>query len=63
MMLSVIKNTNRPVKFWFIKNYLSPNLRYVYIVTSRDFVSGIYFYSRTSVFLFEYVQVVQTFNM
>ncbi|KAJ8755614.1 hypothetical protein K2173_022209 [Erythroxylum novogranatense] len=24
MILSVLKNTNRPVKFWFIKNYLSP---------------------------------------
>ncbi|KAL2613121.1 hypothetical protein R1flu_024813 [Riccia fluitans] len=27
MMLSVIKNTNRPVKFWFIKNYLSPQFK------------------------------------
>ncbi|KAL2647851.1 hypothetical protein AAZV13_05G141800 [Glycine max] len=24
MILSVLKNTHRPVKFWFIKNYLSP---------------------------------------
>lgn len=24
MILSVLKNTQRPVKFWFIKNYLSP---------------------------------------
>ncbi|RDX75646.1 UDP-glucose:glycoprotein glucosyltransferase, partial [Mucuna pruriens] len=24
MILSVLKNTRRPVKFWFIKNYLSP---------------------------------------
>ncbi|KAE9601240.1 putative glycosyl transferase, family 8, nucleotide-diphospho-sugar transferase [Lupinus albus] len=24
MILSVLKNTERPVKFWFIKNYLSP---------------------------------------
>lgn len=24
MMLSVLKNTKTPVKFWFLKNYLSP---------------------------------------
>lgn len=27
MMLSVIKNTKTPVKFWFLKNYLSPTLK------------------------------------
>lgn len=27
MMLSVLKNTNTPVKFWFLKNYLSPNFK------------------------------------
>ncbi|XP_074098561.1 UDP-glucose-glycoprotein glucosyltransferase [Cotesia typhae] len=27
MMLSVIKHTNSPVKFWFLKNYLSPTLK------------------------------------
>jgi len=27
MMLSVIKNTESPVKFWFLKNYLSPNFK------------------------------------
>lgn len=27
MMLSVLKNTRRPVKFWFIKNYLSPQFK------------------------------------
>ncbi|XP_076324138.1 UDP-glucose-glycoprotein glucosyltransferase isoform X3 [Tachypleus tridentatus] len=27
MMLSVIKNTKTPVKFWFLKNYLSPNIK------------------------------------
>jgi hypothetical protein len=27
MMLSVLKNTDRPVKFWFIKNYLSPKFK------------------------------------
>ncbi|XP_045817511.1 UDP-glucose:glycoprotein glucosyltransferase-like isoform X2 [Trifolium pratense] len=27
MILSVLKNTNRPVKFWFIKNYLSPSFK------------------------------------
>ncbi|KAG9510100.1 UDP-glucose:glycoprotein glucosyltransferase, partial [Fragariocoptes setiger] len=27
MMLSVLKNTNTPVKFWFLKNYLSPRFK------------------------------------
>ncbi|RVW24169.1 UDP-glucose:glycoprotein glucosyltransferase [Vitis vinifera] len=27
MILSVLKNSNRPVKFWFIKNYLSPQFK------------------------------------
>ncbi|XP_014235480.1 UDP-glucose:glycoprotein glucosyltransferase [Trichogramma pretiosum] len=27
MMLSVMKNTKMPVKFWFLKNYLSPTLK------------------------------------
>ncbi|XP_058805620.1 UDP-glucose:glycoprotein glucosyltransferase [Phymastichus coffea] len=27
MMLSVIKHTTSPVKFWFLKNYLSPTLK------------------------------------
>jgi UDP-glucose:glycoprotein glucosyltransferase len=27
MILSVLKNTQRPVKFWFIKNYLSPQFK------------------------------------
>ncbi|GAV61148.1 Glyco_transf_8 domain-containing protein/UDP-g_GGTase domain-containing protein [Cephalotus follicularis] len=27
MILSVLKNTTRPVKFWFIKNYLSPQFK------------------------------------
>lgn len=27
MVLSVLKNTRRPVKFWFIKNYLSPQFK------------------------------------
>ncbi|XP_074311136.1 UDP-glucose:glycoprotein glucosyltransferase-like [Silene latifolia] len=27
MMLSVLKHTHRPVKFWFIKNYLSPQFK------------------------------------
>ncbi|KAE8009047.1 hypothetical protein FH972_005504 [Carpinus fangiana] len=29
MILSVLKNTRRPVKFWFIKNYLSPQFKNV----------------------------------
>jgi len=27
MMLSVLKNTKSPVKFWFLKNYLSPTVK------------------------------------
>ncbi|XP_022654078.1 UDP-glucose:glycoprotein glucosyltransferase 1-like isoform X2 [Varroa jacobsoni] len=27
MMLSVLKNTNSKVKFWFLKNYLSPSMK------------------------------------
>ena len=27
MMLSVVKNTKSPVKFWFIKNFLSPKFK------------------------------------
>ncbi|CAH0557003.1 unnamed protein product [Brassicogethes aeneus] len=27
MMLSVLKNTKTPVKFWFLKNYLSPQVK------------------------------------
>lgn len=27
MMLSVIKHTKSPVKFWFLKNYLSPSFK------------------------------------
>jgi hypothetical protein len=27
MMLSVIKHTKSPVKFWFLKNYLSPTFK------------------------------------
>lgn len=31
MILSVLKNTHRPVKFWFIKNYLSPPFKVIYL--------------------------------
>lgn len=27
MMLSVLRHTNTPVKFWFLKNYLSPSFK------------------------------------
>lgn len=36
MILSVLKNTHRPVKFWFIKNYLSPQFK-VNIATHYSF--------------------------
>ncbi|KAG5041087.1 hypothetical protein JHK85_013563 [Glycine max] len=31
MILSVLKNTHRPVKFWFIKNYLSPPFKVIFV--------------------------------
>lgn len=27
MMLSVLRHTKTPVKFWFLKNYLSPTFK------------------------------------
>lgn len=37
MILSVLKNTNRPVKFWFIKNYLSPQFKDVLPHMAREY--------------------------
>jgi len=35
MMLSVLKNTKSPVKFWFLKNYLSPTVKvFIFYVMS-----------------------------
>ncbi|KAF8672264.1 hypothetical protein HU200_049461 [Digitaria exilis] len=31
MILSVLKKTQRPVKFWFIKNYLSPQFKVIFV--------------------------------
>ncbi|KAJ7968055.1 UDP-glucose:glycoprotein glucosyltransferase [Quillaja saponaria] len=31
MILSVLKRTRRPVKFWFIKNYLSPPFKVIFV--------------------------------
>lgn len=45
MMLSVLKNTQTPVKFWFLKNYLSP--------TFKDFLP---FYAEKYGFDYEFVQ-------
>ncbi|KAI3367586.1 hypothetical protein L3Q82_026430 [Scortum barcoo] len=33
MMLSVLKNTKTPVKFWFLKNYLSPTFKWCELQT------------------------------
>jgi len=36
MMMSVVKNTKSKVKFWFLKNYLSPTFKVsfsLYLVT------------------------------
>ncbi|XP_047315092.1 UDP-glucose:glycoprotein glucosyltransferase [Impatiens glandulifera] len=37
MILTVLKNTNRPVKFWFIKNYLSPQFKDVIPHMAREY--------------------------
>ncbi|OVA04288.1 Glycosyl transferase [Macleaya cordata] len=37
MILSVLKNTHRPVKFWFIKNYLSPQFKDVIPHMAREY--------------------------
>ncbi|GJP47287.1 hypothetical protein CLOM_g6507 [Closterium sp. NIES-68] len=37
MILSVLKNTRRPVKFWFIKNYLSPSFKEVIPHMAREY--------------------------
>jgi len=52
MILSVLKNTQRPVKFWFIKNYLSPQFKvclhlflhlFIFHFENTWFLSFIYF--------------------
>lgn len=40
MMLSVIKHTKSPVKFWFLKNYLSPSFK-VRMYSIRFFYYGL----------------------
>ncbi|KAL7002014.1 hypothetical protein U1Q18_003164 [Sarracenia purpurea var. burkii] len=37
MILSVLKNTRRPVKFWFIKNYLSPQFKDVIPYMAQEY--------------------------
>ncbi|XP_053601537.1 UDP-glucose:glycoprotein glucosyltransferase isoform X2 [Plodia interpunctella] len=37
MMLSVLKNTKSPVKFWFLKNYLSPSLKDILPYMAREY--------------------------
>ncbi|KAL0548907.1 hypothetical protein IC582_013384 [Cucumis melo] len=37
MILSVLKNTHRPVKFWFIKNYLSPQFKDVIPLMAEEY--------------------------
>eukprot|EP00271_Cylindrocystis_brebissonii_P006379 TRINITY_DN19145_c0_g1_i1.p1 TRINITY_DN19145_c0_g1~~TRINITY_DN19145_c0_g1_i1.p1 ORF type:complete len:1550 (-),score=253.58 TRINITY_DN19145_c0_g1_i1:616-4587(-) len=37
MILSVLNNTDRPVKFWFIKNYLSPGFKDVIPVMAQEY--------------------------
>lgn len=40
-MLSVLKNTKTPVKFWFLKNYLSPTFKVGFLRFS--FGNGLFF--------------------
>lgn len=37
-MLSVLKNTKTPVKFWFLKNYLSPTFKVCFSGGRRRFL-------------------------
>ncbi|KAH7641055.1 UDP-glucose:glycoprotein glucosyltransferase 1 [Dermatophagoides farinae] len=37
MMMSVLKNTKTPVKFWFLKNYLSPQFKQVLPHMARQY--------------------------
>ncbi|KAL9256883.1 UDP-glucose:glycoprotein glucosyltransferase-like protein [Drosera capensis] len=37
MILSVLRNTQRPVKFWFIKNYLSPQFKDVIPKMAKEY--------------------------
>ncbi|KAF6085161.1 UDP-glucose glycoprotein glucosyltransferase 2 [Phyllostomus discolor] len=37
MMLSVLRNTRTPVKFWFLKNYLSPTFKEVIPHMAREY--------------------------
>lgn len=45
MMISVLKNTKKPVKFWFLKNFLSPS-----------FTSFLPYYAKNYNFTYELVQ-------
>jgi hypothetical protein len=36
MMLSVLKHTKNPVKFWFLKNFLSPPFKVCQCVRERE---------------------------
>lgn len=38
MMLSVLKNTKTPVKFWFLKNYLSPTFKVCFPMKRKIFL-------------------------
>lgn len=37
MMLSLLKHTQQPVKFWFLKNYLSPQFKDFLPAMSREY--------------------------
>lgn len=47
MMLSVMKNTEHPVKFWLLKNYLSPQFKVRLVFCSYAFST----FSRCRVYL------------
>lgn len=51
MMLSVLKNTKSPVKFWFLKNYLSPTFKVkgeiivIYLVHTELLLSSFWYWT------------------
>lgn len=38
MMLTVVKNTKNPVKFWFLKNFLSPTITVRWLIFIEIFI-------------------------
>lgn len=51
MMLSVLKNTKSPLKFWFLKNYLSPTFKVkgkiivIYLLHAKFLLSSFWYWT------------------